>query len=266
MKGPDPRGIYFNSRYFGEPDYNYVCWLDVMGSANQMLRSLPIAANFVFKLHCAVLEAADDLVSREGLYLYPVMDGVYITSQRRIPLQSLLNQALRRIIFTFMNEATPHHQFLVRGAIAFGPVYHGYALAPETTRVLEAHDRIRDSILLGLPMAQAYASEREAPPFGIAAHSSARAFAPEGDRPFRFIWLDWFHGCTPPVDVPELLEKMNTYFKWQADHCNMTGYEPNRIDHHRKLAEEYFTASARDEESSVPCSAEAPAAAPPETQ
>ena len=70
--GPDPRGIYFDSRYFGEPSYEYVCWLDVMGTANQMLRSLPISANFVFKLHCAVLEAAEEVdAQRAGIMVVP---------------------------------------------------------------------------------------------------------------------------------------------------------------------------------------------------
>jgi hypothetical protein len=91
-------------------------------------------------------------------------------------------------------------------------------------------------------MAQAYRAEREAPPFGIAVHSSARAFAPEGDRPFRFIWLDWFRTSDPQVNAREMLEQLNVYFDWQVKHCNMTGYDSKRIEYHRKLSVEYFTA------------------------
>ena len=243
MSAPNPKGIFFNSAHLGEPTYDYVCWLDVMGTANQMLRSLPIAANFVFKLHCAMLEACEELGnSADGVRLYPVMDGVYITSPRRKPLQGVLNQALCRIAITFMNETKCFHQFLVRGAVAYGPVYHGVHLDPRTTDILDAHARIRDTILMGLPMAQAYQAERDAPPFGIAAHSSARGFAPEGDYPFRFIWLDWYRGARPCTDPRALLAKLETYFDWQKDHCLMTGYEPERIERHRKLAREYFTA------------------------
>ncbi len=253
MTTPDPRGIYFDSRYFDQrPQTEYVCWLDVMGSGNQMQRSLPISANFIYKLHCAILEAADDLPSKDGIDLYPVMDGAYITSARRGPLQSIINQTMRRVVYTFVNELKPYHQFLVRGAVAYGPVFHGHQLDTRTTRVLATHERIRDSILLGLPIAEAYKAESDAPPFGIAAHSSARAFAPEGDRPFRFIWLDWYRSATPPVDTEELLSKLGAYFEWQDKHYNMTGYKPEAITRHRRLAEEYFTASSYDDDSQQP--------------
>jgi len=240
---PDPRGIYFNSALLPEPAYQYVCWLDVMGTASQMLRSLPIAANFIFKLHCAVLEACEEVRAAENdIRLYPMMDGMYVTAARRGPLQSLLNQALCRLAITFLREEKPFHQFLVRGAVAFGPVYHGVMLPDETADVLADYSHIRDSILVGLPMAQAFEAEREAPPFGIAAHSSARGFAPTGDKPFRFIWLDWFRAAKPPIHPQEMLSKLEAYFDWQAKHHNMSGYDPQRIEYHRQLAREYLTA------------------------
>jgi hypothetical protein len=241
MTGPDPRGIYFDSAHLGEPSLEYVCWLDIMGTTNQMLRSLPIAANFIFKLHCAALEACDDLESTAGVRLYPVMDGIYVTSDRRTPLTTILNRTLLRLVNTFLYEEKCFHQFLVRGAIAFGPIYHGANLDARTAHVLESHAGHRDAILMGLPMAQAYGAEADAPPFGIAVHSSARAFAPAGDRPFRFIWLNWFRSAESPIQVNELLEKLGTYFDWQRDHCNMTGYDPSRIQHHRDLSREFFT-------------------------
>jgi hypothetical protein len=243
MPGVDPRGVFFDSRLVGEPEYNYVCWLDVMGTRNQMERSVPTAATFIFKLHCAVLEAYDELECRAGLRLYPVMDGVYIASRRRGPLQTLLNQALRRVVAEFLAQEKHFHRFIARAAVAFGPVYHGHAIVPETSRVLSSYTATRDSILVGLPVVQAFLAERDAPPFGIAAHSSARAFAPEGDDPFRFIWLNWFRASIPPVDTDALIQELDRYFEWQEEHCNMTGYEIPRIEHHRKLAHEYFTAS-----------------------
>ena len=54
MTGVDARGIYFDGALLGKPDFNYICWLDVMGTTNQMERSVPTAATFIFKLHCAV--------------------------------------------------------------------------------------------------------------------------------------------------------------------------------------------------------------------
>jgi hypothetical protein len=245
MASPDPRGIYFDSANLGEPSFEYVCWFDVMGTANQMFRSLPIAANFVFKLHCAVLEAREELALETSgdVRLYPVMDGVYITSASRWRLQDLLNQALCRLAITFLQEEKCYHQFLVRGAVAYGPVYHGVRLDKLKTRVLQKNTGIRDSILMGLPMIQAYQAERESPPFGISVDPSARAFSPSGEQPFRFIWLNWYRSSQPPVDPEKMLGRLDRYFDWQKDHCNMTGYEPVRIEHHRKLAHEYFTAA-----------------------
>ena len=241
MTGPNPRGIYFDSKLLPEPEYNYVCWLDVMGTANQMLRSLPIAANFIFKLQCAVLEAFEEVDSSADLLLYPVMDGVYITSRRRDPLQRILNQTLCRVAITFLNEVKPFHQFVVRGAIAFGPVYHGCDLDPQVSHVLARHEAMRDSMLTGYPMAQAYHAEREAPPFGIAVDGSARSFAPEGDRPFRFMWFDWYRKAIPPIDAGQLLGHLTRYFDWQAEHSNLTGYKRDQIEYHRVLAKEFFT-------------------------
>lgn len=34
-----------------KPGDEYVVWLDVMGVRGWMLRSLPVTANFIFKLH-----------------------------------------------------------------------------------------------------------------------------------------------------------------------------------------------------------------------
>lgn len=241
-KEPNAKGLYFNSALLGEPAYDYVCWLDVMGTGNQMLRSLPIAANFVFKLQCAILEAFEE-VDPKGVRLYPVMDGTYITADNRSELQTLLRQTLCRLAITFLNEPKPFHRFLVRGAVAFGPLYHGADLPNDIAYVLSNNTDVRDGILMGLPMAQAHRDEAEAPPFGISVHSSARAFAPNTDKPFRFIWLDWFRYSTPPIDPKQMLAHLNEYFDWQQAHFNATGYRPDRIAHHRQLASEYYTLS-----------------------
>ena len=53
-----------------------------MGIQSAMGRSLDVAANFIFKLHIAVLESLDALPDhqRRNIYLYPVMDGVYFVT------------------------------------------------------------------------------------------------------------------------------------------------------------------------------------------
>jgi cold shock CspA family protein len=238
---PVMRPIYFNSALLGEPDYDYVCWLDVMGTRNQMLRSLPISASFIFKLHCGILEAAEEVGLDNGdVRLYPVMDGAYITSSHRAPLQGLLNRAMAHLALTFLSETVPYHQFLVRGAIAFGPVYHGRNLDPKSSHVMRRNEAVRNSMLMGLPMVQANQSESDAPPFGIAIHESARAFAPAGDEPFAFIWIDWLKSAAPRVEPAELSTHLDKYFAWQKNHSTVTGYAPDRIEHHHTLAREYF--------------------------
>ena len=235
------RPVYFNSQYMGSADYCYVCWLDVMGTHNQMLRSLQTSANFVYKLHCAVLHALDETLSGDRIGLYPVMDGVYITADRRANLENVLKPALRRLAESFLQAKRPQYRFLVRGAIAYGPTYHGRDVQPEASKgLLDRHEQQRDSILMGLPMAQAYQAERVAPPYGIAIDDSARAFGPWDDPPYPFIWWDWFHTSDPPLDNRQMLDALEDYFGWLTEHTNMTGYNPDRKSHHLGLARELF--------------------------
>ncbi len=240
-KPADPRGIYFNSKLLGEPRYDYVCWLDVMGTTNQMLRSLPIAANFIYKLQSAALEARDEANAFESVRLFPTIDGMYITSPSRWPLQEVINQTMIRCALTFIAEQEPHHRFLVRGAIAFGPVYYGMDLPNEANYTMANNPQVRDTILMGLPVGQAHTAEAESAPFGISIHSSARAFSPRGEPPFGFIWLNWFRYSKPEVSPETLLGKMDEYFKWQRDHTTVTGYKLDRLDYHYKLAREFFS-------------------------
>jgi hypothetical protein len=237
--------VYFSQKGMPNPEYNYVCWLDVMGTKNQMLRSLPVSANFIFKLHCAVLDEFDHLATddQEALWFYPLVDGIYLTASNRQPLTNLLARSLRRLIETFLQEKTLHHRFFVRGAIAFGPVVHGDSVTKDASWVIEKHRATFNSILMGLPMAQAFETERSAPPFGIAIDESARGFAPPGDSPFRFIWWDWFSSPAGPylqVDPKAILSGLDDYFDWQKRHTNTTGYDLVRLERHRQLAHEYF--------------------------
>ena len=63
---------YFDASKLPIPDNEYVAWIDVMGMRANLSKSLPVSANFVFKLHSAVLDTP-----HTGIQLYPVMDGVF---------------------------------------------------------------------------------------------------------------------------------------------------------------------------------------------
>ena len=239
-EGLEKKRVFFDASKMGDPQYNYVCWFDVMGTEKQMLRSVQVSANFIYKLHCAVQKAWENETDRANISLYPVMDGVYITSPRREPLERVLKNALEHLAITFVCEKRIEHCFLVRGAIAYGTVFHGKEVQKEASYVLGRNTDVKNFILLGLPMIQAYRSESNAAPFGIAIDESARGFAPEGNSPFRFVWWRWL-GSRSDVSHEVLMGKLCEYFKWQRKFTNTTGYPIDRIDHHEKLAEEYFS-------------------------
>ena len=223
----------------------YVGWIDAMGIQSAMGRSMDVAANFVFKLHIAVLESVDALLNhqRENIYLYPVMDGVYFVTNDQPALFRFLRRVFGCLAREFVETAEMRHRFLVRGALACGPVVHGFQLPEGASAVLHNHPRYRDSILVGLPMIQAYLTERLAPPFSIYVHESARAFAPEVRRPIRATWWRWF--ATPADDrwpdlAPQLRVALRDYFAWCEPRAAEIGYDAESIKKHRLLADQYF--------------------------
>jgi hypothetical protein len=112
--------LFFDARQLGDPSEEYVAWVDVMGIQATLRRSIGSAANFVYKLHDAALQA-----SGPGLRLYPVMDGFYVSS----PERSLLAAFLRAVFLSVAEEHTSQprerFRFVIRGAVAKGTIYHG---------------------------------------------------------------------------------------------------------------------------------------------
>lgn len=86
---------WFNAQHLpAVPTPAYVAWLDVMGAKGAMLRSLPVAANFVFKLHVTALE---DSTNYPGLRLYPVLLQLHVF--RRFDFVSMLS--LRLVYYVY---------------------------------------------------------------------------------------------------------------------------------------------------------------------
>lgn len=235
---------YFDNRHMSDARPVYVCWLDVMGSQNAMLRSVKTAANFVCKIHDVVLSEFPSY-DEHDIRLFPMMDGVYITCPRQGPLRYFLSGVLRRLAETFLQEKTPWFKFLVRGCIAYGPVVDGKDLGAEASYALADAPAYRSSILIGMPLAQAYRGEREAPPFGIYVDESARAFAGEGEQGFAFIWWDWYSKAKPPLDRKRMHSALLEHFKWCEQYEITIGYRHDRMEHHRRLADEYFDRTRR---------------------
>ena len=228
------RDIYFDSSVLAPPQPSYVCWLDVMGSQNMMSTSLVASANFICKLHIAVLEANIPECS-----LYPMLDGLYITAERQRHMLSLLTATFSRIAHSFCCAKEHRHRFIVKASLAYGPVLHGRNIPSGANRVLGANEGHKSSILIGIPVIQAFGGERHAPPFGIFIHESARSFAPSGDRPLPYVLWRWFDRIDED-EARRLESTLGEYYAWCRDNADLIGYSPDRIEQHSRMARAYL--------------------------
>lgn len=232
--------LYFNAKYLPQdPRNEYVAWVDIMGTRISMSRSLPASANFVFKLHEAALRARS-----QNVILYPVMDGFYASSANQDSILTLLRVVFQGVAQEF-NKSNQKHRFIIRGAVAFGPVIHGQDIPPKASRIMGKNKPYRDNVLLGLPMVQASTTEKSAPPFGIFVHESARTFSPDGEKPLSHIWWKWWKWGEKNVGTwYKLRKELESYYEWCTSGGGDGGYDPARISAHRTLARQYFGAEA----------------------
>ena len=232
--------LYFNAKELPSPRNEYVAWVDVMGASVSMSRSLSNSANFILKLHIAALRAR-----KENVLLYPVMDGYYASSSRQADILNFLSKVFEEVADEFNETGRGDHQFIIRGALAFGPVVHGREIRKGASYTLTDEESYRDAILLGHPMVQAYTSERLAPPFGIYVHESARAFSPPEANPLPYIWWRWANPKNSST-WRALGEKLKEYFKWCDERAESIAYCRARLEVHRDLAAQYFIQGTSD--------------------
>lgn len=225
---------YFNAAHLPAPSNEYVAWFDVMGTQASMSRSVKATANFVFKLHAAALQAP-----RKQVRLYPVMDGLYAASPVQADMIDFLSNVFESLANEFIAEKNPLHRFLLRGGLAYGPVIHGAGVGKEASDTLAENAAYRDAILLGMPMVQAHLSESSAPPFGVAVHESARAFAPPDTEPLHTAWWRWANN---PKSKPwsELEKPLLAHLDWFAQRSGPLAYAAERIATHRQMVQQYF--------------------------
>lgn len=223
----------FNADHLPEMASEYVAWVDVMGTQVSMSRSINATANFIFKLHIAALRAQST-----GMRIYPVMDGFYASASDKNRILTFLRNVFRSVAEEFNTTTESHHRFMIRGGLAFGPVIHGHDVGACASE-LQNNPSYRDSVLLGMPMVQAHLSERDAPPFGVFVHESARVFAPDGADPLHWIWWKWKR--------EEEAETWNTlrvqliaHLDWCKSRAQAILYSEDRIEAHKKMVEQYF--------------------------
>lgn len=229
--------MYFNARHLPDPNNEYVAWVDVMGTQASMARSVRTTANFVFKLHIAALEARNH---NQDIVLYPVMDGFYASGSNQNSFVSFLRKVYEQAAREFVEEEENIHRFCIRGAVAFGPVYHGQSISEKASPVLAANEDYRSAVLLGLPMVQAHLGEGLAPPFGLFVHESARTFAPEGTEPFHAMWWYWGNAESRTTWI-KLKPAMEDYLSWCKARSRSLDYPIHRIEEHERMFSELHT-------------------------
>lgn len=227
--------LFFNAAHLPDDAEAYVVWVDVMGIRAAMLRSLRVTANFVFKLHIALLEAKPD-----GVELYPVMDGAYVVSNDDGILRTFLASVFRRLAENFIAEEQPEHQFLTKASVAFGPVIHGRDIPGKACWTLEKNTQCRNAVLLGMPMVLAVGTERLAPPFGVYIDHSASRFLTTQERKCSSVWWTWFQRGDKDRVALELQTSLEKYFDWCSARAGAIDYDPSRIRAHRDSAAQYL--------------------------
>ena len=227
----------------------YVGWPDLMGAGHTMGTSVQKTANFLARLHIAVERARSEFDFNGRLL--PINDGVFIVTTKKRDLMSLLGGAMILLSANFIAVPRPHDRFLMRGAIAYGPVYFGEMLNPglQPAKFRESAS-FMNTLMFGPPLIQAYRAESSAPPYGIAIHESARAFHPPDEAPFRMThWMWW--APNEPVDYPKkappltalkdcLAKDLESHFRWLLDSLLYHGLDESKVGQWRINCQQYF--------------------------
>jgi hypothetical protein len=241
--------LNFNSEHL-EPAANvYVGWLDLMGAGHTMSVSVRKSANFLTRLHIAVHRAVT-AVGFSGRLL-TINDGVFIVTPSKRELMSVMGRALILLACDFVAVPRPHDRFLMRGGIAYGPVYFGADLIPGLApKKLRENAGFLEPVMFGPAIIQAYRAESSAPPYGVAVHESARAFFPPSEEPFRMThWLWW--APNEDVDYPRdatplpalkacLAGDLEAHFAWMAETLIFHGVDPAKLSAWRGQCAQYF--------------------------
>lgn len=228
---------YFNGEKAGPERYRYVIWIDIMGARSKMLRSVRTASIPIMKLHVAALTAIGKN-RKQPIELFPMIDGLYVISEHLDPLRFFISDIFRSMAAEFI-AIELWERSVVRGGLAYGPVI----LGRESRGGADILGDISyaDSILIGMPLIQAYTSESNSPPFGLYVHESARAFAPPDCHPVTHILWRWWQTDDKAKKVASvMLQELDKFYDYCRTHTAGTFYEPERIQAHQKLAHEYF--------------------------
>lgn len=223
--------IYFDGKQLPDAKKRYVAFVDIMGTQTHMTRSTVIAANFIFKLHAAVLDAWKN-EKYQDVFVYPVMDGAYITAARKEDIEKIIVRVFLGIAELQIKEENPAHRFVVRGSIAFGEVIHGHHVPYSASKVFEIDLGYKNNILLGPAMILAYSGEGKAAPFGI--HIDNSAVDSGNGRGFS---VDWKWHTSKVLKFQDGIRQ--ELFKAVLGYFDAASEYP-KLDEHKRRAEEYL--------------------------
>lgn len=235
----------------GPQKSRYVLWVDIMGSQGKMLRNVRTASIPLMKLHVAALNAKKKTIGE--IDLFPVIDGIYVVSEHFSAIVFFISDVFRSMGAEFL-VLKNWERSVLRGAVAYGPVIMG-GECKEGAAILKQSD-YANSILLGMPLVQAYTAEKGAPPFGVSVHESVRAFGRLGeDRITVSLWRWWGRNQVNMKIANALLPSLRSYYEWCRKNPTASGYLPERIVAHQAMAGEYFGQFASGSLPGTPASA-----------
>lgn len=200
----------------------YVGWFYIMGTQSSMRISLSKISNFIFKMYSYVSEA-----NNGGLEIYPLMDGFFATHKDKTTFFKFVDRFFSMIFLNFTSENRNEHKFMIRGGVAYGPVVVGKAM--------EHPYYFKDALLIGSPVVQAYAGERQASPFGVYLDESIRTF-PSAKESIPSVYYQWKDYNLPQDISTNKYKKIEKYLNWCRDKSKLILYPEDRIDEHLKLA------------------------------
>lgn len=215
------------------PSNEYVCWLDIMGTKSSMSESFEKSANFIIRFHTAVLKAAVSPKVR----VYPVMDGVYVAVKQLEDMREAIDKIMTCLAEVFLSE-TNNHRFIVKVALAKGIIQHGSKISSEISPDMAPRSGYKQHLLFGMPMIQAFSSEKQAPPFGIYIHESARmVFGLQGRY---YFWRKDETLSTNNNLHSDLKKELISFLNWEKDHSYYLELEKTKFEEYEKRAVEYF--------------------------
>lgn len=234
--------IFFDGRKLPRTRKAYVAFIDIMGTQTYMNISIKSTANYIFKLHAAVISAWRS-APYKNVFVYPIMDGVYITASSKEDIEKMLIRIYDGLSMQFLKD-TENHGFIIRAGLAYGDVIYGHEVPYQASKIFEMDLNYKNGILLGKPMIEAYQLEGQASPFGVCLADSARKHADDSSRRFGSFndnWK-WFHGDSIKAksDINQLKIKLLNRFNWLDDEKNPAHYDSNKIVQHKQLVEQYF--------------------------